>query len=236
MLIASLVIFEIVFFTVAIFIFRKVMNENVVSATKHLDELSVDYDQKEKKITHQMDEAKLKCKELLENAQEEAEKVKFDILKSAQEENDKIVAAARQQADEIIQQAEKSRHQLLQEVDDRIAKGSIAKACELLQEALPDELKRIAHDQWAKELIDDGFSQLDGVRVPENLQEAIVTTAFSLSDSQKENLEKKLSASLGRKVNLKEEVDPKVVAGLSIMIGSLVLDGTLRNKIKERVR
>ena len=45
---------------------------------------------------------------------------------------------------------------------------------------------------------------------------------------------KKLEQLLDRRIALKEEVNPEIVAGIIINIGSVVLDGSLRNKIKEQ--
>jgi len=49
MLIFSLIVLQVVIFVVLITVFRNVMNKNVVSATKHLESVSQDYSEKEKK-------------------------------------------------------------------------------------------------------------------------------------------------------------------------------------------
>jgi len=49
-------------------------------------------------------------------------------------------------------------------------------------------------------------------------------------------LSKKLKSLLSTDIPIKEEVDPRIVAGMVIHIGSLVLDGSLKNKIQEKAR
>jgi ATP synthase F1 delta subunit len=236
MLIASLILFQILIFVALIFIFRKVMTKNVVSATRHIEELNQDYTKKEQEINRQLEETKLKSQEIINKAQEEAEKLKTQIIKEAESERDKIIGQARTQSTEIIQQADKSRQSLLQEVEERIDKEAINKACQLIQDTLPEQFKQNVHLHWVEELIEDGFSSLERLRIPQDLQEVKITSAFSLNTEQRKNLIKKLKDVFGREVNLKEEVDPKVVAGLIISMGSLVLDGSLRNKIKEKTK
>ena len=47
MLIVSLIILQLLIFAVLISIFKKIMTQNVASATEHLDELNQDYEKKE---------------------------------------------------------------------------------------------------------------------------------------------------------------------------------------------
>jgi len=236
MLIVSLILFQIIIFAVLIFVFRKVMTKNVISAIRYIEELNQDYTKKEQEINRQLEETKLKSQEIINKAQEEAEKLKTQIIKEAESERDKIIGQARTQSTEIIQQADKSRQALLQEVEERIDKEAINKACQLLEDTLPEQFKQNVHLHWVEELIENGFNNLEHLRIPQDLQEVKIVSAFTLTGEQRKNLFKKLKDVFGREVALKEEVDPKVVAGLIISMGSLVLDGSLRNKIKERTK
>jgi len=236
MLIASLIFLLLLIFAGLVFLFRRVMTQNVVLATQHLEELNQDYTRKEKEVTRQLEEARLKSQELISRARDEAEKLKIEIIQNAEKERDSILKQARTHSEEIIQQADKSRQQLLSDLDERIAKEAIKKACELIQDTLPEQFKRLVHTHWVEDLIEGGFTKLERLHIPENIEEVEVVSAFSLTEEQRKDLTKKIKATLGREVALKEEVDEKVVAGLVINIGSLVLDGSLKNKIQEKAR
>jgi len=60
-------------------------------------------------------------------------------------------------------------------------------------------------------------------------------TAFPLSDEQREALETALSDSLKRPVRLSVRVDPSVLGGVRVRVGSRVIDGTARRRL-ERMR
>jgi F-type H+-transporting ATPase subunit delta len=92
------------------------------------------------------------------------------------------------------------------------------------------------HAHWVEELIEEGFNQLEHLRMPEDLREVKITSAFPLTEGQRKSLVKKLKEVLVKDITLKEEVEPKIVSGFIITIGSLVLDGSLKNKIQERAR
>lgn len=230
------IVLEGLLFIGLIFMFRKILTQNVASATKHLDELNQDYTNKEKEINRQLEEVKQKSDQIIKQAQDEAEKLRVQTIKEAQAEQDKIISQARTQSEEIIQQADKSRQTLIAELEERIAKQAITKACELIQNTLPEQFKKEVHTHWVEELIKDGFSQLERLHIPQDVQEIKITSAFALTDGQRQILIKKLKSILDIDIKLKEEVDPKVVAGLIITMGSLVLDGSLKNKIQEQAK
>lgn len=235
MLIVSLVIVQLIIFTVLILVFRRIMAQNVVLATKHLDEMSRDYDEKGRQINEQLQEAEVKAQEIVSGAQNEAEKLKSDTIAQAQGERDKIIQAARAQAEEMIQQADKSRNQLLLEINERIAKEAVNRACDLIHVSLPEEFRKAVHAQWVQDLIENGFPKNKGLVLPAGIEEVNVICAFALNDEQRKLILKKLKDFFGQELTIKEQVDPKVVAGLIVNVGSLVLDGSLKNKIKRIV-
>ncbi len=233
MLIFSLIVLQVIIFVVLITVFRNIMNKNVVSATKHLESVSMDYSEKEKEITQRIEYSQQKSQEIILTAHEEAEKVKKESMIEVEKERDKILQLARQQAENIIQQADKSREVLLSEISARISKEAVVKACELVQHALPEQFKQDVHLQWINELIAGGFNLLDNLRIPADVKQVKIVAAFPLTEEQRVALFKKLTDILGPEVKLKEAVDKKLVAGLSIEMGELVLDGSLKNKIQE---
>ena len=236
MIIALLILIQIVIFVVLILMFRKIMTQNVVQATTHLDEMSQEYAEKEKEISKRLQEAKQQAQETVLRAHSEAEKRKAQLIKDAEEERDSILKQARTQSEEVIQHADKSRQLLLAEIDQRIAKAAIVKACELIESSLSDEFKKEVHKRWVEDLINGGFKGIGNLKIPENIKEAKVISAFPLTDEQRKAISKKLKDTLKRDIRLKEDNDPKIVSGLIITVGSLVLDGSLKNKIQEKAK
>jgi F-type H+-transporting ATPase subunit delta len=63
-----------------------------------------------------------------------------------------------------------------------------------------------------------------------------VVSAFPLSAAQRQALTRWLSERIGRDITLSEQVDERLVAGLTITLGSLVLDGSLASKVRQAAR
>ncbi len=60
---------------------------------------------------------------------------------------------------------------------------------------------------------------------------ADVTTAVPLTDGLRARLSEKLESSLGKRVVLREKVDPQVLGGIIINVAGRVLDGSLRKQL-----
>jgi F-type H+-transporting ATPase subunit delta len=64
-----------------------------------------------------------------------------------------------------------------------------------------------------------------------NEVQAEVTSAFPLNDDQMQTLRDALKASTGEKVQLATKVDPALLGGLVVKIGSRMIDSSLRTKL-----
>ena len=62
---------------------------------------------------------------------------------------------------------------------------------------------------------------------------AYVTVAKPLDDAAEERLSAKLSELYGRQVSLKVDVDPEVIGGVSVQVGSDLYDGTILRRLNE---
>lgn len=62
---------------------------------------------------------------------------------------------------------------------------------------------------------------------------AYVTVAKPLDDAEEERLSAKLSELYGRQMSLKVHVDPKVLGGVSVQVGSDLYDGTILRRLNE---
>jgi F-type H+-transporting ATPase subunit delta len=66
--------------------------------------------------------------------------------------------------------------------------------------------------------------------------EATVTSAFELSDTQRDNIVAALSKRLDRKVRIVIEIDKNLIGGAVIRAGDLVIDGSLKGRVKNMER
>ncbi len=230
--IIAFIAFLLVMFAGMIVFLRKFFNREVSSATSHLDTLLTETAAKEEEIKKQYEEAKRQSQEIISNAQKDAAMQKENILKAVAEEKSKILDEAHLKADEVIKQADNARLALLGELEKKINEKAVDKAQELLQDTLPESFRREVHSRWVSDVIANSLQELDRLRVPEGLSEIKVVSAFSLTDDERSGLKLKLKEKLGVDFKLEEIVDPSLICGLVVNVGSLILDGSLKFKIQ----
>jgi len=82
--------------------------------------------------------------------------------------------------------------------------------------------------RMAGEIADEYQRLLDSYR---GVEQAEVTTTFPLAEEDIVRLEKRLRATVGKKVVVKPKVDTSIIGGLVARIGGKLLDGSTRSKL-----
>ncbi len=59
-----------------------------------------------------------------------------------------------------------------------------------------------------------------------------VTSSFPLLDRQRDEIKHLLEQKTGKKIELSEHLDPSFIGGLTLDMGGMVIDGTLKNKLQ----
>jgi F-type H+-transporting ATPase subunit delta len=72
-------------------------------------------------------------------------------------------------------------------------------------------------------------------KAAEERKEAVaeIRTAFPLDDEHRRRLAGALSRSTGKKVSLKEVIDPSVLGGVVAIIGDTVIDASIRHRLEQ---
>ncbi|WP_130865557.1 F0F1 ATP synthase subunit delta [Acidipropionibacterium timonense] len=65
---------------------------------------------------------------------------------------------------------------------------------------------------------------------------AVVTTARSLTDQQRQQMREQIERITGRTVTLQEVVDPRVLGGAKVEVGDEVIDGTVASRLDQAKR
>lgn len=63
--------------------------------------------------------------------------------------------------------------------------------------------------------------------------DAYVTSAYPLTDAQRETLQARLATSLNASVVIHESVDPSLLAGATIKVGDKIIDDSIRGKLQQ---
>lgn len=230
-----LLLLIVVFITMAALL-RYLMKQHFVTAAANLQELSVDYSRREEELKQRLQAAELQYGEQLARARAEADRLVTDAKQEAESLRARRLEEARLESERIVQQGMESRDALRKEVERQMEVRAIARACELIQDALPEPFRREIQRQWLDDLFKDGLAQLSQLKTDEAVESVKVVSAFPLDASQRTALKARIKAAWSQDLPLAEDVDPKLVAGLVITLGSVVFDGSLASRIQQAAR
>ncbi|HEX9780022.1 MAG TPA: F0F1 ATP synthase subunit delta [bacterium] len=237
MLTAIVLVVALASFAVALLVvLRRVLGRYATSATAHLQELSRDYLARQDELKARLEESERQYQQQLVKAREEAERMRAEALQEIDATRQRLLSDAREEGERIVQKAVQSREAMKRELEQSAAARAVQQAAEIVRRLLPPALRQQIHGAWVEELLQDGMEQWPRMRHDPDTTAVTVRAAFALTAREREALERKLKALLGRGVELREETAPELLAGLMLVMGSVVLDGTLASKLQQAVR
>lgn len=236
MLLLQIIILMVIIFAGVLFVMRYVLTKNISSATSHLDQLNAEFTRREEEAKRRQIEADRYYEEAVNKAKTESEQLKVDTDREVQESRVKILGDARNQSEQIILKAEKTKEMMTHEIRKEIEARLLERLREVIREIFPMHVQEEIHKRWVSDLLSGDLSHLASMRIPVDLKKVNILTAFPLEAIQRKEIEKKLKEQLGRDLEFKEDSDPALVGGLVVTFGSLVLDGSVANKIEQVIR
>ncbi len=235
MFLLQLIILQVIIFGGLIFALRQILTKNISSATSHLDDIHSDFVKREEELKKRQEEAEKYYEDMIAKAKDEVDKMRQDADQKLQEERDKAIDEARAQSEKIVQKAEKTKELFINEIRTEMDEKNVERLRSLVLAIFPKHLQEELHKLWLSDLFSGDLSRLANMRIPADVTEVKVMAAFALTSEQKSALKKKFKEQLNRDFSFQEEIQPSLIAGVAISIGSLMLDGSLSNKIEQIV-
>ncbi len=229
-------VLEVVVFVVFVMVLRTIFAKKLTEATAHLQGLSAEYSRRQEDVKQRLEESERQYKEHVARAKAEAEQLVGQAKQEADVSKAKLLEDAHHESERIVQQAMQSRDAIRKELEQQMEIRALERACELIQEVLPGQIRQEIQTHWIDELLRNGLSQLERVTTQEEIAEARVVAAFPLNPEQRKLLRERLKEKFKRELPIKEDINPQLIAGLTITLGSLVLDGSLASKVQQAAR
>lgn len=232
MMIIQFLVVQSIFFGVLIFILKKVLVSDTEGAVNRLnrDTEKVRAQQKElndkiKQANEELEKRKAESEALVRKMKEEAEE-------KAKGEREILINKARQESEEIISKAQRSKDEIRKAIEKEMDMKAVDFTILVLLEVLSKKAGKSLNDQ----LFEEFLQRLDSVDmdiIGAEIQTAGIVTATPIDEKEKSRLIEVLKKKLNRVVKIDASLEPKVIAGAILQLGSLKLDGSLQNSIRE---
>ncbi len=228
MLLWQLILIQGVTFGLLVFLLRHLFYRQVTGALGRLEQLYQENLKREEELKKAKAEAEQAFKQELARHQEEIRRQKAETEIEIQKMKEKAQAQAKEQGDKIVAEArakeERMRAKLTVEAESR----AVSLASEILKRLFSSKVAEGVHHQLVEGLIEEirGFNGLDT-----RSETVDVRLPFPLTAEERTALAQTLSSKVGKLVTLKESSGPEMIAGMIVNLDSIVLDGSLANKL-----
>jgi len=199
----------------------KRLNEEIDSANAKQAELSKKLKQADDDLAKRQAEAK-----------ELAQKMRSDAEEASKEERDTIVKKARTEGEEIIAKAQgakdKIREDLKKEFDIKMVHFGMKVMNFILNQKAKEALDAVLIDDFLKNL-----QEVDMSRIGSDVKSVDLITLEPLDESRKKQFMEVIQGKLNREISINASTDSELGGGAIIKFGSMALDGSIKNLIKE---
>lgn len=231
MLLWQLILIQVITFAILVFLLRQFLHKQNSQALERLQQLYQENLKREEDLKKAQEAADQQLKEKIAQHNEEIGKLKAAGEVDVQKMHEEVLAKAKEEAKKIVDTAEAKREQIKASLVSEMEEKALVLAFDIIGHIFTAQVAQGIHHQLINEFIEE-IEKSDGQRMQLNVETAEIAAPYPLTQVQEENLKNILSSKMGRSVNIKGTIDQEIVAGMVVRLENLVLDGSLKNKLK----
>ncbi len=232
MLIIGFVVAQIIILGVVIALLRRLIFSDTNSAINRLTKLDNMNREKEKLLARKLEQAQKQIDEQQQVIQDEEQRIKAEARRAANQLHEDIIKKAKEEGDDIIRKAQAARDQI--RMDAMIeAEGKMIEIC---SEILNKTLAAVVQVSMNEKLVEEFIAELDKAdlsKINSDVNEIEIISSMPVSVADQEKIKKTLQTKLNRQVRLYTNEDPKLLGGILMKIGTMVVDGSLAERVNE---
>lgn len=229
----TFIILQVVVFSAVIYFLKKILYGDTESAIKRLGIVYEDLVKKQKDLTEKLDAAEKDLQAKKEEAAAVADKLSAKALEDARKKEDEMLKKARSEAEEILAKSHASRDQFMHELEIEANKKMINFVADILKNAIDRQTRELIQAQFVKNFIEQA-KRSDLASVDSAGKTFVIRSAVPLGKDEKDGILRVLSEKMGSTdLKIEEALDEKLIAGVVLQIGTLILDGSYATAIRE---
>jgi len=232
MMLFQFIFLQVVVFSAVIFFMKKILSNDTQAAVGRLDSTYQDLLNKQKELNEKIAEAEKEYEAKKEEAIQLAEKYKAQATEEVRSKRDESLKQTKAQADEMLERAKSSVGELQTKIEREVRAKAADTSCEILLKALRKQTSAQLHGIILDDFLDRA-KDFDLTKVSPQIDTVSIKTPYSMTEQQKAKLNAFISVKINRNLKIEEIVDESVLAGICLQFGSLLLDGSLANMIRE---
>ncbi len=231
----QLIIVQLVTFLAIVFVLRKFLYSESVKETNRLRKLKEESLIKQRELQEKIDQAQAAFDQKIADAENGARELSAKAEAEAKELRDKILEKAKEDAGNIMKAAFNAKEKMREEIAVEMMQKAPIFASHIFSAVLSADVKELTHKELIKDVI-ERIKHLDKATFKAPVDHGEILSAHALSGTDQAEIESAIRLGLGYKVPLAEKKDDKITAGLVVRLGSIIIDGSLENRMRQAER
>ena len=232
MLIIQLIIIQITTFIALVFVMRKIMYSASMNETRRLQVLNEENSKKARELALKIEDAQKQYRDKITAAENEIAKLRVQAKEEARLLKEDALNKARQEGERIVAGALNSKEEIRVEIEAQMKEASIGQSLKLVRAVLGSDNLKILHQSCLREAIKE-IEKIDNSNFRVTAAEGELITPYEIDKETKEKIAGLLSGKTNKKIVLSEKIDKEIIAGITVKLGSMIIDGSLSGKLKE---
>lgn len=232
MVLWQLIIMQTVTFVVLVLVLRKIMYSASAEEVKRLKQLEEENSRKRQELIRKIEEMEKEHKARINIAEDEARRLKEQAKSEAEAIKEEAILKAKQESERIISQAMSRKDEIKEEVESEIEERCVELSYRLLLNILSSESQKLFQEGFVEEVLKD-IEKIEESKLSTAAETGELISPYKMDKDKKDKISGVLSKKAGKKISLNEKIDKELVAGIIIKLGSLVIDGSLRGRLRD---
>ena len=215
-----------------IFALYMVLIRTVDGAKQRLDRDAEAARRREAELNQKIKEADAELKRRKKELDVIEKKMRHEMEEEAGKQKEGLINKARLEAEDIIVKAQNASEGIRREIEKKMEIKIIDYALGIIADVLSVQIKEQLDKYLVAEFIDK-LKKVDMSRMGADIKAADVISAVVMPELLLTQIAQVLKDKLSRDIKLNAKIDPKILGGVVLVFGSLQLDGSLQNALKE---
>ena len=231
MLLWQLILIQVITFVVLAVLLHQFLYRQVTRSLGRLQQLYKENRGREEELKRRREETEQELRTTTARQHEESGRLRAEAEAATQKMQDERLAQAKEEGRKIVAEAEAKRERMRASLVSEMREQAVGLASDILGRVLTAQVAQGIHQHLIDELIEE-IGKSDGPRPELETETVEVAVPFPLTETQRERLNTIFSSNMARSVDVKEIIDGEIVAGMVVRLGNVVLDGSLKTKVK----
>lgn len=229
-----LVILQVAVFGVLLMGMKQLLLRDTLKAAAKLRDAEADLSRKEESVRKRIEDNEAEFRRKSAEAQEAMARTKEAMEKDISRSRDTLLEEARKERDRILDEATRNKEKLRQELLRDAQVQTLEHAGRVYELVFSAEVGTALDHAFLDELL-AALDEMDASSITVSAPHLDVISSHPLGPAHRERLKEIVLRKFGANLDIRETVMPELIAGIKIKLGSLEIDGSLRNRFNEAI-